>query len=139
VWHTEDHLRVLLLLLLVETDWNHQQEEEDTPIMLQQVSTPQSMKHTFKKKKKKKIHEKLTGFAHLESMRLHSMIELGGGDKKTKQINKLRLLACGDSTEEVLLIPTATTKRKKRGRSNSDSDTVGFFAKMAIFFKLATN
>jgi hypothetical protein len=54
VWHTEDHLRVLLLLLLVETDWNHQQEEEeDTPIMLQQVSTPQSMKHTFNKKKTK--------------------------------------------------------------------------------------
>jgi hypothetical protein len=42
---------MLLFLLLVETDWNHQEEEEDTPIMLQQVSTPQSMKHTFKKKK----------------------------------------------------------------------------------------
>jgi hypothetical protein len=55
VWHTEDHLRVLLLLLLVETDWNHQEEEEeeDTPIMLQQVSTPRSMEYTFKKKEKK--------------------------------------------------------------------------------------
>jgi hypothetical protein len=92
VWHTEDHLRVLLLLLLVETDWNHQQEEEeDTPIMLQQVSTPQSMKHTFNKKKNK-IQKKLTGFAHLESMRLHSMIELwrGGGNQTNKQTS----LAC---------------------------------------------
>jgi hypothetical protein len=57
VWHTEDHLRVLLFLLLVETDWNHQEEEEeeeeDTPIMLQQVSTPQSMKQAFKKKTRK--------------------------------------------------------------------------------------
>jgi hypothetical protein len=59
VWHDEDHLRVLLLLLLVETDWNHQEEEEeeddeDTPIMRKQVSTPQSMEHTFQKTKTKK-------------------------------------------------------------------------------------
>jgi hypothetical protein len=94
VWHTEDHLRVLLLLLLVETDWNHQEEEEeDTPIMLQQVSTPQSMKHTFKKKKKKKNPRKTHWLRSLGEHEITQYDRAWGGGQKN-QTNKQTALAC---------------------------------------------